>query len=74
MVHEEQERSALGVSFAEATVVSGGYCAMSEHSDRIDELNRVIDKAIELLEPFVAGESIPEVNVERALTILKEVR
>lgn len=55
-------------------MVSGGYCAMSEHSDRIDELNGAIDKAIELLTPFVAGESIPEVNVERALTILKEVR
>lgn len=54
--------------------MSGGYCAMSEHDDRFEELNAAIDSVIELLTPFVAGESIPEKNVERAVTILREVR
>lgn len=54
--------------------MSGGYCAMSEHDDRFEELNGAIDSAIELLTPFVAGENVSEHQVAQALAILREVR
>jgi hypothetical protein len=34
--------------------MSGGYCAMSEHDDRLQELNSAIDSAIERLKEVIA--------------------
>lgn len=33
--------------------MSGGYCAMSEHDDRFEQLNAAIDSAIERLKDIV---------------------
>lgn len=34
--------------------MSGGYCAMSEHDDRFEELNGAIDSAIERLQELAS--------------------
>lgn len=64
--------------------MSGGYCAMSEHNERIDELCTAVDSAIERLKEVIAiheGSSHIMMGVEefrnelRAITTsLEEVR
>lgn len=62
--------------------MSGGYCAMSEHDDRIEELNGAIDSALERLKDLTdplghtSGMDADEIKHElREITaILHEVR